>query len=232
MERRMANTSKQVAAVQIPTPFLPASMVETGQPAVAGLPAAGGVLHYAQDRAIYRRGSDAGVFFRVVSGVVRTCTYFSNGRRQIEAFHFAGDVFGFEAGSTQNLSAEAVCGCTVLSYPWRGPGMPAVNARLSHQLLLHAMAGHAQSQRHSIMLGRGSAVEKVAAFMTECVRRSRDSHVVILPMTRQDIADYLGLTIETVSRTLTRLERNRVIAVTAGRTIRVTDPAALQQINA
>ena len=228
----MANTSRQAAAAPIPTSPIPASTVAVGQPAVAGLPAAGAVLHYAQDRAIYREGSDAGVFFRVVSGVVRTCTYFSNGRRQIEAFHFAGDVFGFEAGSTQSLSAEAVCGCTVLSYPWRGPGMPVMTERLSHQLLLHAMAGHARAQRHSIMLGRGTAVEKVAAFMAECARCSQDRRLVTLAMTRQDIADYLGLTIETVSRTLTRLERSLVIEVTAGRTIRVTDPAALQQINA
>lgn len=104
----MTSTSRR-AAVAL-------SLAAPGQPATTGLPAAGAVLHHAQDCAIYREGSDAGVFFRVVSGVVRTCTYFSNGRRQIEAFHFAGDVFGFEAGNAQSLSAEAVCGCTVLSY--------------------------------------------------------------------------------------------------------------------
>jgi len=223
----MSNASRQAAATLSSAP----SAAAPGQPAIAGLPAAGAVLHYDQHRVIYREGSDAGVFFRVVSGVVRTCTYFSNGRRQIEAFHFAGDVFGFEAGSAQSLSAEAVCDCTVLSYPWRGPGMPA-GERLSHQLLLHAMAGHAQAQRHSIMLGRGSAIEKVAAFMAECARCSQDHRVVTLAMTRQDIADYLGLTIETVSRTLTRLERDAVIEVTAARSIRVTDPAALQRFNA
>lgn len=224
----MANRSKQVTAA--PASML-ASVTAMDRPAVAGLPAVGAVLHYAHDRAIYNEGSDAGVFFRMVSGVVRTCTYFSNGRRQIEAFHFVGDVFGFEAGSAQSLSAEAVCDCTVLSYLWRGPGVPAANERLSRQLLLHAMAGQAQAQRHSLMLGRGSAVEKVAAFLAECVRCSRDHDVVTLAMTRQDIADYLGLTIETVSRTLTRLERDAVIEVTAGRTIRVANPAALQQIN-
>lgn len=228
----MANTSRQAAAAPSLTPSTPASLAVPGQPAMAGLPAAGVVLHYDQDRAIYREGSDAGVFLRVVSGVVRTCTYFSNGWRQIEAFHFGGDVFGFEAGGAQSLSAEAVCDCTVLSYPWRGPGMPAASERLSHQLLLHAMAGHAQAQRHSIMLGRGSAIEKVAAFMAECARCSQDHRVVTLAMTRQDIADYLGLTIETVSRTLTRLERDAVIEVTAARSIRVTDPAALQRFNA
>ena len=227
----MTNTFRQVAAADSPDPCEPAPMAATGYPPLAGLSAAGVVLHYAQDRAIYHEGSDAGVFFRVVSGVVRTCAYFSNGRRQIEAFHFAGDVFGFEAGNAQSLSAEAVCSCTVLSYHWRGPGMPAATERLSRQLLLHAMAGHAQAQRHAIMLGRGSAVEKVAAFLAECVRCPRDHDVITLAVTRQDIADYLGLTIETVSRTLTRLERDGVIEVTAGRTIRVTDPAALQQIN-
>lgn len=105
---------------------------------------------------------------------VRPCTWFSNGWRQIEAFHFAGDVFGFEVGSVQSLSAKAVCDCTVLSYHWSGPGMPPASERLLHQLLLHAMAGHAQAQRHSIMLGRGSAMEKVADPMSS-FRPCRDA---------------------------------------------------------
>ena len=81
-----------------------------------GLRAIGPVLFFAQDRDIYGEGDDADVFFKVVSGVVRTCKFLSDGRRQIDSFHVAGDVFGLEAGAEHSLSAEAVCDCTVMSY--------------------------------------------------------------------------------------------------------------------
>lgn len=197
-------------------------------PAAGGLRSAGLVRHFVQDREIYREGDDSGVFFTVVSGMVRTCKSRNDGRRQIDAFHGPGDIFGFEAGLEQSLSAEAVCDCTVTSHRWRG--LAAAYDGVPHHLFSHAMRSLARAQGHALLLGRQSAVEKVAAFLLEQAGQSPDQHVVNLEMARQDIADYLGLTHETVSRTLARLERASLIRLTTARQIRLLDAAGLQDI--
>ncbi len=203
-----------------------------------GASAAGAVLCFAQDREIYGEGDAADSFFKVVAGVVRTCKFLSDGRRQIEGFHVAGDVFGFEAGAEHRLSAEAVCDCRLTSHRRRGlEGLAATDPALSQQLLSYAMRGMTRAQDHSLLLGRKSAVEKVAAFLMEWAQHSAGRQTVTLAptitlvMTRQDIADYLGLTIETVSRTLSQLERDAVIEIPTARQIRFKNPAALQGLN-
>jgi CRP/FNR family nitrogen fixation transcriptional regulator len=197
------------------------------------LSATGAVLHFAHDREIYGEGDGAEVFFKVVAGVVRTCKFLSDGRRQIEAFHVTGELFGFEAGEEHRLSAEAVCDCTVIAYRRRGIERLAVsNDALARQLFSYAMRSMTRAQDHSLLLGRKSALEKVAAFLLECAQHSSDGRTVSLAMSRQDIADYLGLTIETVSRTLSQLERDAVIALPSAREIRFKNPTALHELNA
>jgi len=197
-----------------------------------GASAAGVVLCFAQDREIYGEGDAADSFFKVAEGVVRTCKFLSDGRRQIEGFHVAGDVFGFEAGAGHRLSAEAVCDCRVTSHRRRGlEGLAAADLALSRQLLSYAMRGMTRAQDHSLLLGRKSAVEKVAAFLMEWAQHSVGCQTITLAMTRQDIADYLGLTIETVSRTLSQLERDAVIEIPTARQIRFKNSAALQGLN-
>ena len=183
----------------------------------AGLRSTGLVRHFVQDREIYREGGDSGVFFTVVSGMVRTCKSRNDGRRQIDAFHVPGDVFGFEAGLEQSLSAEAVSDCTVTSHRWHG--LAATYDGVPHYLFSHAMRGLARAQEHALLLGRQSAVEKVAAFLLDQAGQSPDPQVINLEMIRQDIADYLGLTHETISRTLSRLERALLIRLTTARQI-------------
>jgi CRP/FNR family transcriptional regulator, nitrogen fixation regulation protein len=199
--------------------------------AASGLQPAGSVMHFAQDREIYGEGDNAGVFFKVVSGVVRTCKFLSDGRRQIDAFHVAGDIFGFELGWEHTLSAEAVSDCTIVPFRRRGKE-GATDELISQQLFSHAMRSFARAQEHSLLLGRRSALEKVAAFLIEWAEPAPCGHVVNLAMTRQDIADYLGLTIETVSRTLSQLERDAFIELPAARQIRLKKLAALQELNA
>jgi CRP/FNR family nitrogen fixation transcriptional regulator len=196
------------------------------------LSAIGPVLHFDQDRDIYGEGDDASAFFKVVSGVVRTCKFLSDGRRQIDAFHVAGDVFGLEVGAEHALCAEAVSDCTVVSYRRRGLEMLAVkNPGLSNQLFSYAMRSFARAQEHSLLLGRGTAAEKVAAFLIEWSGHAPDSKVVCLVMTRQDIADYLGLTMETVSRTLSQFERDALIELPTARQIQMKNVAALRRLN-
>lgn len=198
-----------------------------------GLTTTGSVLHFVQDREIYGEGDEAEFFFKVISGVIRTCKFLSDGRRQIDGFHVAGDLFGFEAGEDYRLSAEAVCDCTVIVYRRRGvEKLAANNEGFSQQLFSFAMQSMSRAQDHSLLLGRRSAVEKVAAFLIEWAQRTPASTTITLAMTRQDIADYLGLTIETVSRTLSQLERDALIALTSARQIHVKDPQALYALNA
>jgi CRP/FNR family transcriptional regulator, nitrogen fixation regulation protein len=199
----------------------------------AGLSMTGPVLHFGQDREIYSEGASADLFFKVVSGVVRTCKFLSDGRRQIDAFYKAGDVFGLEPGGLHGFSAEAVCDCTLISYRRRGLEMLAANDDgLMSQLFSYAMQSLARAREHALLLGRRSATEKVAAFLIDGADESAGDKIVNLAMTRQDIADYLGLTIETVSRTLSQLERDALIEIPAARQIRLRNPSALRELNA
>jgi CRP/FNR family transcriptional regulator, nitrogen fixation regulation protein len=198
-----------------------------------GLRTVGSVLCFVENQEIYGEGENADAFFKVVSGVVRTCKFLADGRRQIDAFHVPGDLFGFEVAAGYSLSAEAVCNSTVLSYRRRDLALStADNPALANQLLLYAMRNVARAQAHSVLLGRATAVEKVAAFLVDWAAYSPDSNVITLAMTRQDIADYLGLTIETVSRTLSRLAREAFIEISAVRQIRLSDRKGLRDLNA
>ncbi len=197
------------------------------------LRAAGTVVHVASGREIFAEGEETDVFYKVISGVVRVCKFLSDGRRQIEAFHVAGEVFGFELGRNHLLSAEAVSECTLVSYRRRTVEMLArKDDRITRQLFQYAMQNLAQAQNHSLLLGRRGAVEKVANFLLGWASHSAPRRVIDLAMTRQDIADYLGLTIETVSRSLSQLERDGVIALPNTRQVRVQNIEALEELAA
>jgi CRP/FNR family nitrogen fixation transcriptional regulator len=204
-----------------------------GQDAQEPLRTAGTVIHVAQGREIFAEGDDTDVFYKVVSGVVRACKFLSDGRRQIEAFHVAGALFGFELGEERLMSAEAVSDCTLISYRRHSVQTLALKDQaLSHQLFQYAMQNLAQAQGHSLLLGRRGAAEKVASFLLDWARHSADKRLLNLAMTRQDIADYLGLTIETVSRSLTQFERDGVIALPGGRQVKILNSDALEDLAA
>jgi CRP/FNR family nitrogen fixation transcriptional regulator len=196
-----------------------------------GLELSGVVVHFVPDRQIYAEGDEARSFYKVVSGVVRTCRFLNDGRRQIDAFHMEGEVFGFEAGADHRMSAEAVSDCTVIAYRRRGlETMVFHDDRLGHWFFSHAMTCMAQAREHSLLLGRGSAAQKIAAFLQEIADRESSDSQVDLPMSRQDIADYLGLTIETVSRTLSQLERDSIIALPSARRVLLKDRRSLRAL--
>ena len=196
-------------------------------------PIVGSVQHFAQDREIFAQGDDADYFFKLVSGVVRTCKFLTDGRRQIDAFYVAGDIFGFEQDEEHRLSAEAVADCTVIAYrKVKSDPFAGTDRHLSRELLNFAMRGMTQAQNHSLLLGRRSAMEKVAGFLLDWARRSANHRQITLAMSRQDIADYLGLTIETVSRTLSQLERDHVIALPSARQIKLYNIDQLEELAA
>ena len=189
-------------------------------------------MHFTADSEIYAEGDEALSFYKVVSGVVRTCKFLSDGRRQIDAFCVPGDVFGFEAGLKHGLCAEAVSDCSVIPYRRRGFERMALNDnRTAQELFSYAMDCLERMRGHALLLSRSSAAQKLASFLLEMTQRKPADEVIELAMTRQDIADYLGLTIETVSRTLSRLERDGVIALTTSRRICLKNRAALRRLN-
>ena len=121
----------------------------------------------------------------VVSGLFRTCKFQSDGRRQICAFHASGDVFGFETGTEYSLSAEAVNDCTVIPYRRsRLETLAADDRRLAMLLFSYAIQSLVSARDHALLLGRRSAVGKMAAFLVESANRADDPVVVDLAMTR------------------------------------------------
>jgi len=197
-----------------------------------GLPMVGSALNFAENQEIYGEGDEAALFFKVALGVVRTCTFLSNGRRQIDAFYVPGNVFGLEVGVEHSLSAETVCNSTVISYRRRDlEALAANNDGVSRQLFSYAMQSLARAQQHAILLGRRCAIEKLAAFLIDWATYSPKSELLTLEMSRQDIADYLGLTIETVSRTFAHLEGKALIELPTARQIRLKDPKGLRDLN-
>lgn len=186
-------------------------------------------INFDQDCEIYGEGETAQSYYKVLSGVVRTCKFLADGRRQIDAFHVAGDVFGIEMGTEHSLSAEAVSDCKVIAY--RLPAGSPVAKAASPQLVTQLLRNLNRAQGHAVLLCRRSAIEKVAAFLLEWARQPATGGTIALAMTRQDIGDYLGLTIETVSRTLSQLERDGVIELPTVRQIRINDLDALTELN-
>jgi CRP/FNR family nitrogen fixation transcriptional regulator len=190
------------------------------------------VLHFAAESEIFAEGDLAKSFYKVVRGVVRTCKLLRDGRRQIDAFYIEGDVFGFETGTEHGLSAEAVSDCILM--PSRKYGLQTMqdDSSIALQMLSHAMRSLERTRAHSLLLGRSSATQKLAAFLLEMADSHAKDKIIDLAMTRQDIADYLGLTVETVSRTLSQLERDGVIALLSARRVIVKNSAALRGFNA
>lgn len=219
-------------AERVSARFEIARLGEVGEGQRPGLPAVGAVRHFSRDRAIYQDGDAAEYFFRLASGLVRTCTFLGDGRRQIDSFYGPEDVFGLEIGGEHHLHAEAARDCAVVLYRRRDLDRMAANSELfSRQLWLHAMRGLTRAREHSIILGRRCALEKVAAFLIERAAHARERDEIVLPMTRRDIADYLGLTLETISRMLTELQERNLITLITSRRIGLTNADGLHALN-
>jgi CRP/FNR family nitrogen fixation transcriptional regulator len=160
---------------------------------------------------------------------VRTVKLLADGRRQIEAFYLAGDVVGLEYSNSHKLTAEAVENVTTIAYR-RGDftGLMRRDPTVSEALMAATLTNLDRAHEHMVLLGRKTAMERMASFLLDLARRLSSSNRVCLPMQRTDIADHLGLTIETVSRTLTQMMRADLIRLAeGGRTIVLVDKEGL-----
>lgn len=196
----------------------------------------GTVVQAPRNSEIFGEDEPAEYIYVVLSGVVRICKLLGDGRRQIEAFCLTGDAFGWERGATNRFSAEAVSECR-LARVKRSIlfARASDDAELSQALWALTFAELHRAQDHLLLLGRKTAQERVAAFLLDLARRSASgpeaATEVVLPMSRQDIADYLGLTIETVSRTLTSLEEAAIISLPSSRRVLLRDRHALRRLD-
>jgi CRP/FNR family nitrogen fixation transcriptional regulator len=187
-------------------------------------------LAYRRNAEIYGEGTPATYLYKVVSGAVRTCRVLADGRRQIQAFYTPGDVFGFGLESEHAHSAEAIVDSRIVLI--RRGAVTALAARdgdVARQLWTLTARELQRVQNHATLLIK-TARERVVSFLLEMAERGRSDEPVTLPMSRQDIADYLGLTIETVSRTLTSLESLEAIALPNSRRIVLRDRDALSRL--
>ncbi len=210
----------------------PASPVRLAPVPEGPLGLMGAPMRFARNIEIYGEDEPAEYLYQVISGAVRTYRTLDDGRRQIGAFYLPGDIFGVEAGDVHSSSAEAICDAQVLVVR-----RSAVMARAEHekdlarQLWTLTVRELQRVQEHSLVLIK-SAEERVAGFLLEMAGRKPDVVGAIeLPMSRQDIADYLGLTIETVSRTFTQLAQSGTIALENSRRVVFRNRAALNRLN-
>jgi len=173
---------------------------------------------------IYAPGDKATTFYQVEFGAVRVHRLLSDGRRQVIAFHLAGETFGFEADRTHSFFAESITptGLRAISRP--------ANDEASPELLTLALRGMLRAQEHIMMIGRQTAVERIAGFLLDMAERQGGLEHFDLPMTRLDIADYLGLTIETVSRVFAKLRAAGLIKLRSIRCVEISKPEALRSL--
>jgi CRP/FNR family nitrogen fixation transcriptional regulator len=192
----------------------------------------GAPMSFPRNGEIYGESEPADYLYKIVSGTVRTYKVLTDGRRQIGGFYVPGDIFGLETGEEHSFSAEAITDCKVLVI--KRSALVALAGRdhdVARQLWTITGGELRRVQKHIMLLVK-SAQQRVASFLLEMAERISADNAVELPMSRQDIADYLGLTIETVSRTLTILENAATIELSSSRRIVLRNRSALSRLNA
>jgi len=189
-------------------------------------------VSYRRNTEIFGEKEPADYAYRVISGSVRTYKILDDGRRQIGGFHLPGDIFGLlEFGDEHTFSADAITDTTVLVVKRKTLAVLAGrHPAIARELFTFTGRELRRVQDHVLLLLK-TAQERVAGFLLEMAERTCAGNVVDLPMSRQDIADYLGLTIETVSRTLTGLESAAAIEVSTARRIVLRNRSALRRLD-
>ncbi|MCH4151069.1 MAG: cyclic nucleotide-binding domain-containing protein [Sphingobium sp.] len=196
----------------------------------------GGTICLAAGEPLFHQGDLADCVFSVTSGVVKLNAILPDGRRQVVTFLFPGDFVGLEMNDRHEFSAEAVSDtrlCRFLKgrferFADRYPALAAARYR-------RAASELASAHQKIVMLGRKTAAERLASFLTDVHRRIGTAEVsgaklVPLPMSRGDIADYLGLTKETVSREFTRLRTSRIIRPRSVTLVEILDPQRMREL--
>jgi CRP-like cAMP-binding protein len=193
----------------------------------------GVTVKFGRNETIYSKSDEARYSYKVIEGAVRLSRIFADGRRQIVDFFLPDETFGIELSREYSATAEAVGEVTALRCPRVCISqMTEGDPDISQKRLAMFNRNLTAAERHVAMLGHQSARERVASFFMalEMERRSDEPHTLDLPLSRQDIADYLGLTIETTCRALSDLKRQNIIETPSRRRIVIRDVAGLRAI--
>jgi CRP/FNR family nitrogen fixation transcriptional regulator len=206
-----------------------------GTPAsdLRAIDAFGTVVLVGRDQMVYAEGDPADYCYRVVAGAVRTVKLMPDGRRQVVEFYLPRDLFGFDGCEARYLTAEAVADATLIRYPRRRIEVQAESdSGFARWLQDMTSTSLRKAYRQMLLLGRKSAQERIASFLIEMADRDSlsEADVVELPMSRSDIADHLGLTLETVSRVLNRLHRDDIITLASTHRIELADRESLEEM--
>ena len=192
----------------------------SGQPTMRASDATAAILKFRKGEIIYAQGDRVTDWYRVVSGTVRTCIIYPDGHRQLTGFYYSGDVFGVDR-ERHASSAEAVTAVALTVYRADSAATAPRSEADSRSGMLHSALNNAHACIS--LLGRRTANERVAAFLLATARRMGGRGALTLPMSRIDIADHLGLTIHTVSRTLSEFSRRGLITLDGPQTIEILD---------
>ena len=188
---------------------------------------------YRKDEEIYGEDEPAEYVYQVIRGAVRTYKLLSDGRRQIGTFLLPGDIFGLESSMTHRLAAEAIIDTTVRLVKRRSLEQAAgTDVQVARKLWTMTAGELRHAEDHMLLLGRKSAMERVANFLLEMDRRLAVAGMMALPMCRRDIGDYLGLTLETVSRALSQLHGEGVLGFSGARQIVLRNRQRLRSMDA
>jgi CRP/FNR family nitrogen fixation transcriptional regulator len=188
---------------------------------------------YRKEEEIYGEDEPSEYVYQVVSGAVRSYKLLSDGRRQIGAFYLPGDVFGLESGAVHRLTAEAIVDTTVRLLKRRSLEQAAgTDVQVARSLWAMTANELRHAEDHMLLLGRKNAMERVANFLLEMDRRLAVAGMMALPMCRRDIGDYLGLTLETVSRALSQLHTQGILGFSGARQIVLRNRQHLRNMDA
>lgn len=191
--------------------------------------------HLPANVTVFREGDNADHLYSISSGTIKLYKLLSDGRRQIIGFLFSGDIFGLAMDGGYAYTAETVTQAQICRFTYRRLDLlmgeiPKLERRMFSMTVKDLVA----AQEQMLLLGRKTAREKVATFLIQLSQRAEARSApfspIALPMSRVDIADYLGLTIETVSRTFTQLKRDGLIGLPASGHVILNDIAALREL--
>jgi CRP-like cAMP-binding protein len=188
-----------------------------------------------RNETIFNDGDSADYGYKVISGAVRLCKHTPDGRRQIAGFRLPGEFFGILQGAEYHYTAEAISDVVLTSYPQRQLELLADERPALRRQFIRVMIGHLEEMQDQIvLLGRQTAKERLAAFLVALSRRtgSEDDDVIDIPMSRHDMADFLGLTVETVCRALSDLKRSGDIEAITLHQFRLRRLSALKKLAA
>lgn len=217
--------------ITLPTEFTTANSIAPLSSTCSLIPEA----HLKEGAYLYYEGDHNDWLYQVIFGVVRLTRLLSNGRRQVISFGYPGDIIGFPSGERHSTDCNALIDARLRPYRRKCLEAAARDTLLHLALLQAALREISAMQDHCMMLGRKSASEKVASFLNVLSERVGDDFGDYLrfklPMSRSDVADFLGLSTETVSRTFTQLRKSNIIAIENTYTIVILSPAKLVKLS-